>query len=133
MAADQINHRAVDVPLQIVLPTLGRQLALIQRFRPNHTPIDQLHLDAMHMLPRRPPVAGIHAAGIVADHAADGGPIGCGGIRRKAPPKGAKIIVQIILNDARLHPHPASRLVIVKNAIALAEIKNNTLPNSLTT
>ena len=50
---------------------------------------------------------GIGAAGIIADHPADHGPVGCGGLRAEKKTVWSGERVQLVADDTGLHAYPA--------------------------
>ena len=108
---------AITAALERVCPADRLQLVRVQRTQVRDGSVAQGDVQIEHVVNRLAVQHRSGAAGVVADHAADGGAVGGRDVRREAQPVGEQPGVQLVEHDARFDPRPALVGVHLEDAV----------------
>ena len=110
------RHLAVDLPLEprrarLRFERVGRDLA---EHGARAVREDRGQLDRMR--DREPVRDGVRTARVVAQHAADGGPVRRRGVGAEQQAHGPDVVVELVLDETGLHPGPELFLIHLQHA-----------------
>ena len=84
-----------------------------------------------HMVPRTPVHQRMRSAGIVPEHTADAAAVASRCLRREKQPIRLQGQVQLVTDDARLHPRPTFFGIDFQDLVPPLDIHHNPLPHNL--
>lgn len=105
----QLPDDAVTGALLVLLPRLLVQLHFVQRPQFDNAAVRQQHAQLQHMVDGLAMNQRVRAGRIVGDHAAEGGAIGGGDVRRELQAERLDVLVEVVQHAARLNAHPGAR------------------------
>ena len=128
----QIVHQTVDQPNAILLIAKCVQFLFRQRAGTQYRAVQQYRGQLQYVIAGFAVEAGALAGGVGIDHAADGGAVTGGQLRREEQTERLERSVQLVLDYTCFHPHPALGVVDLQNAIHMAgDIHHQTIRQRL--
>ena len=126
LIAEQVAEPAVDTSLQRIRRfALRRKLPGGQRTEADLRPVGKKATGAHEVVAGGAVGDGVGAAGVVAHHAADHRPVGSRGFGAEEEPVWSEETVELIADNARLHPHPPPLKIEAENAVHMTASINH--------
>jgi hypothetical protein len=115
------DHRqpSVDRALERRRPRAAHPLQLVDRPEPRGRAVGEHDLELVHVVDRGPVDDRVAAGGVVADHAAERGPVGGRGVGAEPEPVARGRAVEVLLHDAGADAHAPCREVDLADRVQM--------------